>query len=268
MDTPIGIFDSGVGGLTVAREIFQSLPYENIIYLGDTARLPYGSKSARAVTRFSLANTKFLLSKRIKILVVACNTASALSLSIIRREFPLPVIGVIVPGVEKAAKKTKNGCIGVIGTEATISSGAYQQELKLRSKSFKVMPQACPLFVPLVEEGWHNEQVTIEIVKQYLEPLKQGNVDTLILGCTHYPILKNIFSRVMGKEVMLIDSAEEVAKKVVSVLEENNMMKKKCEKGYRHYFVSDLYKKFIKVGEFFLGERLRNVKEVNLDAYF
>ncbi len=268
MDRPIGIFDSGVGGLTVAREIFQCLPFENIVYFGDTAHLPYGSKSSKSVTRFSLANTRFLMSKKIKILVVACNTASSLSLSALRREFSLPVIGVIIPGVRKAIEATRNGCIGVIGTEATIKSGAYQRELKARRKSIKIITQACPLFVPLVEEGWHKDMVTKEVVKKYLGVLKKEGVDTLILGCTHYPVLKDILSKVLGNKVVLVDSAEEVARNAALVLHENGIERKRTEPGFRHYFVSDFHEKFVKVGEFFLGERIKNVKEVSLEKYY
>jgi glutamate racemase len=268
MDRPIGIFDSGVGGLTVFRAISRRLPLDNIVYFGDTAHLPYGSKSAKTVTRFSLANTRFLLSKRIKVLVAACNTASAISLPAIKREFALPVIGVIAPGAEKAVKATKNGCIGVIGTEATIRSGAYQRELKTMSKSIRVISQPCPLFVPLVEEGWYKEKVTIEVVKKYFERLKKEGIDTLILGCTHYPLLKSIFSRVLGNRIALVDSAEEVAGKVKEILVENGIEKKRKEGGYRHYFASDLHERFIKTGELFLGEKMRNVKEVDLERYY
>lgn len=268
MDRPIGIFDSGIGGLTVAREIFERLPFENIVYFGDTAHLPYGSKSARTVTKFSLANTRFLLSKRIKLLVVACNTASALSLSAIKREFPIPVDGVILPGVEKALAITRNGCIGVIGTESTIRSEVYQREIKARDKEVNVIAKACPLFVPLVEEGWHRERVTVEIVKRYLEPLKKEGIDTLILGCTHYPLLKPLFADILGDRISLIDSAEEVARKVSCVLKENRIERKKRESGYRHYFVSDLHERFVRVGEMFLGERMQNVKQVDLEKYY
>lgn len=267
MDRPIGIFDSGVGGLTVARELFHHLPYENVVYFGDTAHLPYGSKSARAITRFSLANTKFLLTKRIKVLVVACNTASALSLKVLRREFPLPMVGVILPGVEKALVITR-GSIGVIGTESTIKSGVYQEELRSRKKSLKVMARPCPLFVPLVEEGWCEDKVTLEVAERYLEPFKKEGVDTLILGCTHYPLLKVLLSKVMGKEVRLVDSAEEVALFIARMLGEAGLLRKGEDMGYRHYFVSDLHEKFIKVGELFLGERLTGVKEVNLEKFY
>jgi glutamate racemase len=191
-----------------------------------------------------------------------------MSLPAIRREFPLPVIGVIQPGVEKAVAVTRNKCLGVIGTESTIRSRAYQNEIFAKDKSFRVVAQACPLFVPLVEEGWYEESVTLEIAERYLAPLKKEGIDTLILGCTHYPLLKRLFSKVMGREVVLVDSAEEVARTVARVLAEKNMEKDKNTPGYRHYFVSDLHEKFIKVGEIFLGERMKGVKEVSLDKFY
>lgn len=268
MDRPIGVFDSGVGGLTVVRELLKLLSCENLVYFGDTARLPYGTKSPKAVTRFSLANTRFLLSKKIKILVVACNTSSALSLAAIKRNFPIPAVGVITPGVEKALRITRNHSIGVIATEATIRSGAYQREIRARSKASRITANACPLFVPLVEEGWHRDKITEDIVERYFEPLEKAGIDTLILGCTHYPALKVLFSSVLGNSVTIVDSAEEVAERVKNILCEGGILRKKRETGYRHYFVSDLYDKFIKVGEVFLGERMKNVKEVNLERYY
>lgn len=265
---PIGIFDSGVGGLTVLREISRQLPYENIVYLGDTAHLPYGSKSDKTVLRLSLANTRFLVTKRIKLLVVACNTASSLSIGEIARMYELPAIGVIVPGVEKAIHATKNGCIGIIGTEATIRSCAYQREILARSKSIKILARPCPLFVPLVEEGWCNDKVTIEVAERYFAEFKKKHIDTLILGCTHYPLLKNIFHKVLGRNVALIDSAEEVAEKVTDIVFEKRLERKGTSPGYRHYFVTDLHNRFIRTGEFFLGERMKNVREINLERFY
>ncbi len=208
-DKPIGIFDSGIGGLTVLKEIQRELPLEDLIYLGDTARVPYGTRSPETVTRYSFENTGFLVSHGIKLLVVACNTASSISLEAIKAAFSVPVIGVIEPGARAAVRATRNKRIGVIGTEATIKSGSYQRAIRAINSGVRTITTPCPLFVPLVEEGWLNEEVTYLVAKKYLSHLIEEDIDTLVLGCTHYPLLKIPIERVMGDGMTLIDSAVE-----------------------------------------------------------
>jgi len=219
MQKAIGIFDSGIGGLTVLKEIVRKLPDENIIYLGDTARVPYGIRSAETVTRYSFENTNFLLSQEIKMLVVACNTATAVSLEAVKKEFPLPVIGVLEPGARAAVAATKTRKIGIIGTEATINSGAYERAIKRLAPDIEVTSIACPLFVSLAEEGWTDNDVAKLVAEKYLAPFRKSGIDMLVLGCTHYPLLKAVISKAIGTGITLIDSATETAKEVADVLE-------------------------------------------------
>ena len=211
---PIGIFDSGIGGLTVLKEIYRKLPHESTVYLGDTARVPYGIRSAETVTRYSMENTKFLFSQDVKMIVVACNTASSLSLEAIRSSVPVPFVGVIEPGAKAAAAATRNKRIGVIGTEGTIKSNSYSRAIMKIDNSIEVFGMACPLFVPLVEEGWTEGKIAEMVAREYLKEIKQKDIDTLVLGCTHYPLLKGILSDVMGEGVNLIDSAIETAREI------------------------------------------------------
>lgn len=209
--SPIGVFDSGIGGLTVARALQQSLPNETLCYFGDTARVPYGTKSAETVTRYSEEITRFLWSHGAKMIVVACNTASSLALEATRALFPGPVLGVVEPGVRAALRATRSGRIGVIGTRSTIESGAYQGRLQAERADVVVRAQACPLFVPLAEEGWTHDAITRQTAERYLSPLRDEGVDVLILGCTHFPLLADVISEAMGPGVVLVNSAEEVA---------------------------------------------------------
>ncbi len=259
----IGIFDSGIGGLTVLKELKKLLPNESTIYLGDTARVPYGIRSKEIVTRYSFENANFLISKGIKMLVVACNTVSSLSLEALKEKIKIPIIGVIEPGVRAALKKTKHNRIGVIGTEATIRSNAYQALIKKLDPQIEVFSQACPLFVPLVEEGWLDDNVTVEIARRYLEPLKMNNIDTIILGCTHYPLLKNIIRMVMGDEINIIDSGVETAREVKKILKELNI-ENNSENVTHQIFVTDSPEKFISVGEIFLEEKIKNIEKIIL----
>lgn len=254
MQKAIGIFDSGIGGLTVLKELAAKLPDEDLIYLGDTARVPYGIRSAETVTRYSFENTRFLLSQEIKLLVVACNTASAISLEAVKREFPLPIIGVLDPGARAAVAATKTRKVGVIGTEATIGSGAYEKAIKRLAPEVEVHSLACPLFVPLVEEGWINNDVTSLVAEKYLAPLKGRVIDTLVLGCTHYPLLKEIISRVIGSGITLIDSATETAKEVADVLEKLKWKGDGHGAGTRRYYVTDTPTRFEKIGKLFLED--------------
>jgi len=266
VESPIGIFDSGVGGLTVVSELFRILPREDIIYFGDTAHLPYGSKSKEAVTRFSLDIVNFLKAQKVKIIIVACNTASSFALSRLREKIDLPVIGVIEPGAQAAIYTTRNFKIGIIGTEGTIKSRAFEEALKKINRNVKVFSQACPLFVPLVEEGWLDEPETSQIAEKYLSPLKDKGIDTLILGCTHYPLLKELLSRIMGQGVSLIDTAEATAKAVKKSLGEKNLLRKGNHKSVYKFFVSDDPEKFLQLGIRFLGKGIDKAERVDLEG--
>ncbi len=261
----IGIFDSGVGGLTVLKEIARVLPQEDTIYLGDTARVPYGTKSPETVTRYARQITSFLVNRDIKLLVVACNTASAVSLDDLKENFGLPIVGVIEPGARAAAAATKTGKVGVIGTEGTIRSSAYAKAIKRLNPEVEVLTRACPLFVPLAEEGWVENEVARLTARQYLQGLREEGVDTLVLGCTHYPILKGIIAEVMGPEVRLVDSAEETARTVAEILRGKGLLRPSSEKGNHHYFVTDVPAGFIRVGNRFLGGKLGDVFQVSLE---
>jgi len=251
---PIGIFDSGVGGLTVAKKIFQLLPKEDVIYFGDTARYPYGPRSKEIVKKLSVQNINFLLNQKVKLIVVACNTASALALDDLEEYHEMPMIGVIKPGASAAVKATRIGRIGVIGTLGTISSEAYQKAIYEIDPQKKVYSAACPLFVALAEEGYINKEATYLIAQTYLAPLIKRKVDTLVLGCTHYPLLKKVVSKTMGKEVKLIDSAEETAVEVERVLTEKGLLKRTNKIPFRKFYVSDVPDRFVEVGERFLSE--------------
>ena len=220
---PVGVFDSGVGGLTVAREIMRQLPNEKIIYFGDTARVPYGSKSKNTIIKYSKQIIRFLKTKGVKAIVVACNTASAIALEEIRPEMDIPIIGVVKPGAKVAAQKTVNKRIGVIGTEAMINSGIYTEFINRRDKDITVVTKACPLFVPLVEEGWLKDSVTYEVANRYLSELKDKDIDTLVLGCTHYPLLRDTVGEILGESVSLVNPAYETAVSLKKLLEENNI---------------------------------------------
>jgi glutamate racemase len=262
MQKAIGIFDSGIGGLTVLKEIIAKLPEENTIYLGDTARVPYGIRSPETVTRYSFENTRFLLSQEIKMLVVACNTASAVSLDAVKKEFPLPIIGVLEPGARAAVAATKTRKVGVIGTEATINSGAYEKAIKKLRADIEVFSLPCPLFVPLVEEGWTENEVTELVARKYLATLKDRRIDTLVLGCTHYPLLKGVITRAMGPEVKLIDSATETAAEVAGVLGKLKWTKEGRGPVVRKYFVTDTPSRFVKIGKLFLEDSLMTAEQV------
>ncbi len=261
----IGIFDSGIGGLTVLKELVRAMPQEDTVYLGDTARVPYGAKSPETVTRYSVEIASFLVKREIKLLVVACNTASAVSLETLQERFPIPIVGVIDPGARRAAAVTRNGKVGVIGTEATIKSSAYTRAIKRMNPAIEVITRACPLFVPLAEEGWTSNEVARLTAQSYLEELKESGVDTLVLGCTHYPLLKEIIAQVMGEKVRLVDSAEETARTVADILRSRELLRPAAEKGNHHYYVTDVPAGFIRVGNRFLGGKLEDVHQVNLE---
>jgi glutamate racemase len=254
---PVGIFDSGIGGLTVLREVLKRLPNENIIYLGDTARVPYGTKSSQTVIKYSQSNSKFLISRGIKLLVVACNTASAVALPSLRWDYEIPVIGVIEPGARKAVRITKTGNVGVIGTQSTIKSNAYRKAMENIAPEIKAFSKACPLLVPLAEEGWTEGEIVELTAKKYLEPLKGFCIDVLILGCTHYPLLKSTIQKVIGDEVTLVDSAEETALEIGRILRENGISNEDSPYSNREFYLTDVSETFIAIAGRFFRRRYR-----------
>jgi glutamate racemase len=258
---PIGVFDSGVGGLTVAKELINQLPCEDIVYFGDTARVPYGIKSKETIIRFSIENILFLLKQDVKLICVACNTASSVALPAIKSHFKVPIVGVITPGAREAVYATQNKRIGVIGTKGTIKSRTYENEIRQLDPKVKVVAVACPLFVPFVEEGWLSGKVVLDVARTYLKPLKVARVDTVILGCTHYPLIKPVIKEVLGKEVTLIDSAKQVAIEVKKILAQEGLLNK-GRRGKHKFFVSDNPEWFSGLAERFLGEKVRNVNKV------
>ena len=260
---PIGIFDSGFGGLTVMSAISKLMPNENLIYFGDSAHVPYGSKSKKVVTDFTVNISKFLESKDVKLIVVACNTASAFSLDTLKKIIKVPIIGVIEAGSVCAVKNTSNNKIGVIGTEGTIKSNAYVKEIKKHNNKINCFSKACPLFVPLVEEGWNKGKITEDIIKTYLKELVTKKIDTLILGCTHYPLLKDSIQKIIGKKIKIIDSATAVAIAVKDLLEKNSMLKNKGV-GKNQFYVSDDPEKFKKLGSKFFSNKINKVVKVEL----
>jgi len=263
--SPIGVFDSGIGGLTVVAEIMRQLPNEEIVYFGDTARLPYGPKSNETVTQFAVQDAEFLLEHGVKNVVVACNTASSIAIEALSSRYEVPVIGVIEPGALAAVSSTLTGKVGVIGTEGTIASGAYRRAITRLDRDIEVVETSCPLFVPLAEEGWTDREVTLVIAHEYLTPLRDAAVDVLVLGCTHYPILKATIAKVFGPSVKLIDSAEETAKEVGERLEDLDLKRLGGEPPEHKFFVSDVPHRFREQAERFLGAPLPNVSVVTVD---
>lgn len=267
---PIGVFDSGVGGLTVAREIMRQLPDERIVYFGDTARVPYGSKSKETIIRFSRQIIRFLKTKNVKAIVVACNTASALALEEIQSELDIPIIGVLKPGAKVAAETTQNGKIGVIATESTIASQLYTRVIQSHLPQAQVLGKPCPLFVPLVEEGWMKDPVTMEVANRYLEPLKESGIDTLILGCTHYPLLRSTVRQVMGEEVNLVNPAYETAIELKHLLGEMNLLNDgqgQFEGPVHQFYVSDAAEKFKNFANSILPYGIDTAQLIHIEEY-
>lgn len=261
---PIGIFDSGIGGLTVARAIYERLPGESTIYFGDTARVPYGPKSPETVRRYSREILQWLLGQGVKAVVIACNTSTAHALAALREESPVPVIGVIEPGARAAVAATAGGPVGVIGTAGTIASNAYARAIHALRPALQVEQVACPLLVPLAEEGWFDHPATELVAREYLHPLQQARVDVLVLGCTHYPLLKPLLGRVMGPAVRLIDSAEETARAVAETLRERSLEAPAGRRVFHRFAVSDDEPRFRQVGARFIGEKLGGAEVVAL----
>ena len=261
----VGVFDSGIGGLTVVKRINSFLPNEGIVYFGDTARVPYGSKSNSTVIEYALQDAKFLISKNVKMIVAACNTASSVALESLRESYKVPVIGMIEPGAKMALENTVNGKIGVIGTNSTIRNKAYSEEIKKLDRKIKVFEKACPLFVPLAEEGWIDHKATYEVAEEYLAELRTAGIDTLILGCTHYPILAGVIQKVMGNSVKLIDSGTAASLIVEEYLEGRNLRSQSAVQGNSEYYVSDLPVKFKEVAQRFLGKKINNVTKIDVE---
>jgi len=263
---PIGVFDSGVGGLTVASQIIKRLKNEKIVYFGDTARVPYGTKTRETVTKFSKQDVRFLLSQNVKAIVVACNTASANSLSALKETFDVPIFGVVEPGAEEALRMTKNKKVGIIATSSTIKSNAFQNAIHDRDAEVKVFAKACPLFVPLAEEGLWDDEITKLTVKKYLNELIYKDVDTILMGCTHYPLLRGCIQETVGRDVMLVEPAKEVSVALESYLRENDMLCQGEEEKEHSFFISDRTDMFEKICEEALKKKY-TATEIDIEKY-
>jgi glutamate racemase len=259
---PIGVFDSGVGGLTVVRALMERLPFEDIIYFGDTARVPYGIKSVETIAHYAREITEFLLKQEVKLLIIACNTMAAVAYQVVDDLSPVPVLDVIDAGARSAAASTREKYVGVIGTPATINSNAYARAIHRHDAEIRIFSQACPLFVPLVEEGWLDHQVTRLTAQDYLKPVLCHNIDTLVLGCTHYPLLKPLLQEVAGSHISLVDSAEAMADQTADVLNEKSLSNPQRNAPGYSFYVTDVPLRFQGIGERFLGRALSNVRVV------
>lgn len=266
-EAPVGVFDSGVGGLTVAREIMRQLPQENIVYFGDTARVPYGSKSQDNIIRFSRQIINFLKTKEVKAIVIACNTASALALDTVKNEIDIPIIGVIEPGARAAVRETRNAKIGVVGTEATINSETYTKVIKRLNPDAEVVGKSCPLFVPLVEEGFAKHKITEEVIDIYLSEFKKTDIDTMILGCTHYPLLRSRIMAYLGEQVHIVNPAYETAIDLKGILEKNGTANHSDRSATYEFYVSDAAEKFTKLANTILPYDVATTKKINIEEY-
>ena len=268
-DAPVGVFDSGVGGLTVAREIMRNLPSEKIVYFGDTARVPYGNKSKDTIIRYSRQIIRFLQEQQVKAIVIACNTASAFALDAVRDDLDIPVLGVIEPGAVVAARETRNKRVGVIGTIGTVGSGIHEDFLRQLDPEITVLGKACPLFVPLVEEGWLHDPVTFEVARRYLRELQEREIDTLILGCTHYPLLRSTIREVMGESVRLVNPAYETALELKRLLTEKDLLStgKEAEEFPYRFYVSDLADKFKSFANSILPYDVEMTQKIDIEKY-
>ena len=266
---PVGVFDSGVGGLTVAREISRQLPKENIVYFGDTARVPYGSKSQNTIIRFSEQIIRFLKTKQVKAIVIACNTASALALDAVRDEFDIPIMGVVIPGARAAVEATKNRKVGVVGTDATVQSGMYTKVIREMAPDITVIEKACPLFVPLVEEGFKEHVVTQEIIEYYLESMKHTDIDAMILGYTHYPLIRSKIREYMGDRIQIVNPAYETAMDLKKMLEERGMANDGTTEQHSRYsfYVSDAAEKFRRFANTVMPFDVPTTNVVNIEEY-
>ena len=264
----IGVFDSGLGGLTVLKEIMNILPNENIVYFGDTARVPYGPRSKETVIKYTFQAINFLISKNVKAIVIACNTATARSLELAQEKYDIPIIGVVEAGARTAAYTTENKVVGVIGTEGTINSKAYEEEIHKIDSSINIIGKACPLFVPIVEEGWSDSEVAFLTAQRYLKELQDSGIDSLVLGCTHYPLLKNTINRVVEGKIKLVNPARETARDLKDVLTKNNLLRENSsDVAYYNYFVSDGPEKFANIGQEFLNRKIENIEQIEIQKY-
>ena len=267
-DNPIGVFDSGLGGLTVLKEITSILPNENIVYFGDTARVPYGSRSKETVIKYTFQAINFLISQNVKAIVIACNTATARSLELAKAKYDIPIIGVIEAGAKTAVYTTKNKLVGVIGTEGTINSKAYETEIHKIDKGIDIIGKACPLFVPIVEEGWADTDVAELTVKKYLEELQSSNIDSLVLGCTHYPLLKNTINKVVEGKINLVNPARETVKDLRDILTKNDLLNQNNLGQARYkYYVSDIPERFASIGKEFLNREIEDIEQIEIQKY-
>jgi glutamate racemase len=267
INQPIGIFDSGVGGLTVVAEVLKILPDENIVYFGDVGRSPYGGRSKETIIDFTRQDVNFLMEHHVKFIIAACNTASAVALETVRKEHDIDFMGVIEPGAKAAVKSTENKRVGIIGTRATIGSNSYAKAIQKRDDKIKVFSLACPLLVPLAEEGYIDKEATRLITADYLKPLIDVDIDTLVLGCTHYPLLKGIIGETMGDKVQLIDSADATAHELAEILSKKELSRSGNKKAVHKFYVSDVPDKFTKVAELFLGRSIDNITRVDITRY-
>lgn len=267
MEAPIGVFDSGVGGLTVAKEIMRQLPGESLVYFGDTARVPYGTKSKETICKYSKQIAKFLITKEVKAIVIACNTASALALRELEKWVEVPIIDVVQPGAKMAAESTKNNKIGVLGTQSTIKSGIYETYLHAINPDLTVVSKACPLFVPLVEEGLLEDRITEDVVGRYLHDMKEYEIDSLVLGCTHYPLLRGVIGREMGKNVKLVNPAYETAKSLKELLKDKNLLNSSARKAHHEFYVSDGADAFLAFANSVLPNRVEKASVIDIEAY-
>lgn len=264
---PIGVFDSGLGGLTVLKEINKCLPHEDVIYFGDTARVPYGPRSKETIIKYTFQAINFLMTRDVKAIVIACNTATARALAEANEKYDIPIIGVVEAGARTAAQYTKNKVIGVIGTSGTINSKAYNKAIKSIDNKIKVIGKACPLFVPLVEEGWANKEISSTAAHMYLDSLVERGIDSLVLGCTHYPILKRTIGEAVGSQIKLINPAKETALDLKKILENKDIINKSEEQGVCTYFVSDINEQFSKVAGEFLKRKITDLEKIEIHRY-
>ena len=264
---PIGVFDSGLGGLTVHKEIMNMLKNESIVYFGDSGRAPYGTKSKETVVKYTRQDIRFLLSQDVKMVVIGCNTASACSSELVRNEIGVPVIEVVEPGAITAVRETKNKRIGVIGTTATINSGVYERAIDKIDNSMKIFSKACPMFVPLVEEGWWDNDIAYRIAEEYLESMKEKEIDTLVLGCTHYPLLGQIISKVLGNEVKLVNSALEASKFIRDIISKQEAERDSKLEPFYKYYTSDSVERFEKLGNTILNGAMVSANKVDIEKY-
>ena len=264
---PIGVFDSGLGGLTVLKELVNALPFESLVYFGDNGRAPYGTKSKETIIKYTFQDIRFLLNQDIKMIVVACNTASAYGYEQVKNCFNIPVIEVVRPGAEAAVRETVNKRVGIMGTPGTISSGVYERAIKMLDESIEIHSKACPLFVPLAEEGWWDNDIALRTAEEYLLPLKAEGIDTLVLGCTHYPLLHKTISKVMGDGVKLVSSGLEVARVVKGMIEDKGMGRDESINPVYRYYTSDSVEKFELLGSSFLDSKVCSAEKVDIEKY-